>query len=162
MKLYISGPMSRVPEFNFPAFFRAEARLRAAGHDVINPASMDLQQYPDIKSWPGFTSGDPSACPKFNLRATLLGDLTQILAHADGVVVLPGWAGKRCAQLEVMAARRIGLPIFELDGMKEIEPRFVCCFGEREVIHALENTIVAQQKTSDLLRAEIQRLGIGT
>jgi hypothetical protein len=37
-RLYLSGPMSNLPDLNFPAFHSMAARLRAAGHQVVNPA----------------------------------------------------------------------------------------------------------------------------
>jgi uncharacterized protein DUF4406 len=38
VKIYISGRMSGLPEFNFPAFHKAAADWRAAGWEVVNPA----------------------------------------------------------------------------------------------------------------------------
>jgi hypothetical protein len=45
-RLYISGPMSGLPDENRPAFAEAERQLRAAGYDVFNPASQ-----PDVPRW---------------------------------------------------------------------------------------------------------------
>lgn len=39
MRLYISGPMSRLPDNNFPAFNRAEILLNEAGYETENPAA---------------------------------------------------------------------------------------------------------------------------
>lgn len=41
MRWYVSGPMTGLPLLNFPAFHAAAAKLRAQGHEVINPAEMD-------------------------------------------------------------------------------------------------------------------------
>lgn len=38
MRVYIAGPMTGVPEYNFPNFNYAAAAWRAAGWEVINPA----------------------------------------------------------------------------------------------------------------------------
>lgn len=39
MPVYISGPMSNMVDGNYPAFMKAEAKLRAAGYEnIINPA----------------------------------------------------------------------------------------------------------------------------
>lgn len=35
--LYLSGPMSNLPNLNFPAFHSMVARLRAASQQIINP-----------------------------------------------------------------------------------------------------------------------------
>jgi hypothetical protein len=39
-KIYLSGPMTGLPDLNFPAFHAEAARLRALGYDVINPAEL--------------------------------------------------------------------------------------------------------------------------
>ena len=37
-KIYLSGPMTGLPEWGFPAFYAAEAKWIAAGWAVMNPA----------------------------------------------------------------------------------------------------------------------------
>ena len=37
-RIYIAGPMTGIPEFNFPAFDKAAQAWREAGWDVCNPA----------------------------------------------------------------------------------------------------------------------------
>lgn len=41
MKLYIAGPMTGLPDLNFPAFHAEAARLRALGYEVSNPAEIN-------------------------------------------------------------------------------------------------------------------------
>ena len=37
-RVYIAGPMTGLPDFNYPAFNAAAAKLRALGLEVLNPA----------------------------------------------------------------------------------------------------------------------------
>ena len=41
MKVYIAGPMSGIPEWNFPAFYQVEEALLALGLETVNPAALD-------------------------------------------------------------------------------------------------------------------------
>lgn len=87
MKLYIAGPMSGLPDYNYPAFHAAETVLRAAGHDVLNPATN-----PEQDSWEGY------------MRAAI-GQVVQ----AEGIAWLPGSQDSRGARLELYLADRLGM-----------------------------------------------------
>lgn len=41
MKIYLAGPMTGIKDLNFPRFHGEAARLRALGHQVINPAELN-------------------------------------------------------------------------------------------------------------------------
>lgn len=95
MTVYIAGPMSNLPEFNYPAFNDAARRLRAAGLVVANPA----------EHFAGATDLDYGVYIREGVRAVV---------HSTEVVVLPGWENSRGARLEVEVARAIGMPVTAL------------------------------------------------
>lgn len=41
-RVYLSGPMTGLPDLNFPAFHAAAAQLRAQGLEVVNPAEINV------------------------------------------------------------------------------------------------------------------------
>jgi len=47
--VYIAGPMTNIPEYNFPAFYKAEETIRKvyANAKIINPARMDIDANED-------------------------------------------------------------------------------------------------------------------
>lgn len=124
MTPYLSGPMSTIPEFNFPAFFKAEDEMRALGHHPVSPARHDLETYPCMREWPGFPTGNAKLCPEFDLKAALQWDTEQILTVCDSLVMLPGWEQSSGAKLEVLTALTVGLPIYDVVTMQKIEPNF--------------------------------------
>lgn len=99
MRLYLSGPMTGLPELNYPAFRLAALHLRAAGHEVYNPSE-----------WEDRNNGGV-----FNLRIAF-GDYCHFIAReAEAVVVLPNWENSPGATAEVALARAIKLPVYTLD-----------------------------------------------
>jgi hypothetical protein len=116
MKVYVAGPMRGIPEFNFPAFNAAAAKLRADGHFVFNPAEVDNQVHgTDISK--GNATGDEEVAAKqhgFNLREALGRDMAFICAEADAIAMLPGWQTSKGATAERATAIALGLEIIEL------------------------------------------------
>ena len=91
MKIYIAGPMTGLPEYNFPAFAMATEQLRAAGYTPLNPAA---------------NGADHSHSWQYYIRLGLL-----MLLDADAVATLPGWLSSRGAMLEVYVARALDMPV---------------------------------------------------
>ena len=90
-KIYISGPMTGLPDLNFPAFHEETARLRSLGFDVVNPA--DLNPEPNT-GW--------HECMRNDLRALL---------DCDILALLDGWQNSAGAHLELHIAHRVGMEI---------------------------------------------------
>lgn len=107
MRLYISGPMSGIPEFNAPMFDRVAQHYIDQGYEVINPVTLDeMWGMPDEASdlEPG---GVPS--PEAH-RAFMRRDLPMV-AGCDGIVMLPGWWGSKGANAELFVALASGLEV---------------------------------------------------
>lgn len=90
MRVYISGPMRGINNDNEAAFREAAHKLRARGHDPINPAlnptGLTLSEYMRI-------------------------DLTFIEA-CDAILLLPGWQFSMGAKVELAYATYIGKHVF--------------------------------------------------
>lgn len=93
-KVYISGPMTGLPDFNRPAFHAAAAQLRQAGYEVRNPA--DVRLGPDA-TWSDY------------MRVDL-----PMLLECDLVALLPGWHKSRGARLEYTVATDLGIRTLSL------------------------------------------------
>lgn len=102
MKLYLAGPMTHYPRWNFDAFEKATADLRAAGYEVVSPHELDLAA--------GF---DPDAPVEdftdAQHRAAMRRDVEALLS-VDGVALLDGWESSTGARFEVEVSNALGLP----------------------------------------------------
>jgi len=78
-RIYISGPMSGLPDLNFPAFNAEAARLRALDYEVVNPAEINQ---------------DPAAAWHECMRADL-----KALLDCDALALLDGWQRSAGAHL---------------------------------------------------------------
>ena len=121
MKIYISGPMSGLPENNYPAFHAAARKLRAEGHAVVNPAEIHphgllrrlrggqihrvlrilrlVREEPRSPTWCEYMRAD--------VRAML---------DCEAIATLPGWDQSRGARCEVYLADRLGMRRVEIGG----------------------------------------------
>ena len=94
--VYVSGPVTGMRDGNRPAFEEAAHALRASGciaripHDDVDPG----------------TPWTPA------MKLTLMA----ILAQADGLAMLEGWARSRGARLENTVALALGMPVMDVDG----------------------------------------------
>lgn len=88
-KVYIAGPMSGYPDFNFPLFNRVAAKLRAEGWTVFNPAEKDAEVVSNSKA---FAEGDHLGVQEegFNFREAYLWDIEKVI-ESDAIYMLPGW-----------------------------------------------------------------------
>lgn len=114
MRIYLAGPMRGIPEFNFPAFHAAAAKLRADGHVVFSPAEADTALFGVVSSPDGNeeTFAQEQGKTPLELRRLVFGhDFAWICAEADAVALLPGWAHSRGALAEKAAADALGLEI---------------------------------------------------
>lgn len=143
MRIYLAGPMSGIPSFNFPAFYDAAAALRAAGWSVISPAETDppdvqaeALKSPDGKMVAGKcgseTWGDMLARDVKMLADGVLVDTkfshedshgaehyTHTRLPIEGIVFLPGWEKSKGARLEAFVGILTGKQFFEYDHASE-------------------------------------------
>jgi hypothetical protein len=90
-RVYLSGPMTGIADWNLPAFNQAADKLRRMGYTVSNPAEY-------------------GADPALSWAACLRRDIKD-LVDCDVLVQLPGWENSRGANLEWDIARRLGMNV---------------------------------------------------
>lgn len=110
MKVYLAGPMSGIPQFNFPEFFRVAELLREHGYDVVSPAELDDQE--DAGAAMSSVDGDPAKAKR--TWGDFLARDVKIIADTgiEGIVFLPGWQSSKGARLEAFVALQCGLSKF--------------------------------------------------
>ena len=94
MKIYISGPITGMPELNEPAFASASLAIAEKGHVPINPFDVcrDIPRGSDLMAY---------------MRADI-----KAMMDADAVLMLSGWAESRGARIEHSIAVFLEIPIY--------------------------------------------------
>ena len=97
IRIYIAGPMTGLPNLNFPAFHETAARLRSQGFEVVNPAEIN----PDhAMPW----------------KECMRRDIAE-LVKCDAIYLLPGWEKSKGATLEHHIATRLELTVMTEERM---------------------------------------------
>lgn len=99
--IYLSGPISGMPEKNHPLFMYVAGRLRAMGHEVYNPREFCWTE---------------NVFPKRKAFSTYC---DFICNRADTIVMLPGWRKSKGATTEHGLAENCGLEVIEWTDWKE-------------------------------------------
>lgn len=107
-RIYIAGPMTGHPDFNYPAFHAEAARLRALGYQVENPA-----ENPQQGSWQAY------------MRVAIAQ-----LVKCDAIALLPGWENSRGALIENGLAVSLGIPVRKAAEYQTPQPRADCWMCE--------------------------------
>ena len=94
-RIYVSGPMTGMPELNFPLFNRCAAQLRHRGFAVVNPAEITIGA--DAR-W--------DVCLRADIRE---------LVGCSALAMLPGWEQSKGARLEHHIGVELGLTILPFE-----------------------------------------------
>lgn len=86
-RVYISGPMTGIPEYNAPAFQKAYFDLQEADYFPVLPT-------PPVDG---------------KTHAEYLRDDLKILLDCDGIYMIDGWQDSKGARVEHMAALACGI-----------------------------------------------------
>lgn len=100
-RIYIAGPMTGHPEYNFPTFEAASKLYRDAGWAVHNPASS--------------FDGALDLPYEMYMKAAL-----GLLIQSDAIALLPGWRESRGAAMEALCAQNMGLDFYRGDRIQRI------------------------------------------
>lgn len=120
MRVYIAGPMTGLPEFNFPAFNAMAEVLRADGWHVENPAE---HGHVDGAEWADYLRYDISR-----------------LSTCSAMMLLPGWSSSRGARLEVSIAKELGHEMLYAVGAEQMPSDFDRVTAERDALQLSLNT----------------------
>jgi len=112
---YLAGPMTGIPQFNYPAFDSAAKMLRVMGYEIRSPAEMDC----DAVRKAAMSSADGSlgsglvddAGEKHTWGDFLSRDVKLIADECGGIIMLDGWEKSKGARMEVYVAMQCGYPI---------------------------------------------------
>ena len=122
MRVYVSGPMTSMPERNIPAFNAAAKRLHEQGHFVINPAELSAmfgteeEVAGSFLAYNGFVVGSRYSNPNI-ARSVFEADLAAVRS-CDAIYLLRGWETSRGAKKELAEAIAHGLKVMQEGGVK--------------------------------------------
>lgn len=95
-RIYISGKMTGLPDFNYPKFNKVAKQLRRMGYTVYNPAEMI--------SDPSFTWSD------------YMREAIKMMLECDTVYLLDGFETSKGAIIEINLAKNLGMTIVTESG----------------------------------------------
>lgn len=122
MRVYISGQMRGIPNWNSEAFARAAEIWKRAGHQPFSPAAIAIA----LGYWlqDGEDTHTPRAAPitsegRQHLQHVMSMDVACLMA-ADAIALLPGWENSTGATAELAIAQFFALQTFDAITMEPL------------------------------------------
>lgn len=123
-QIYIAGPMTGKPSYNFLAFDTARDRLMAEGWAVVSPADMDRMF--------GF---DPIANPELVVTKEFLEEARkrdmEALERVDAIYMLDGWEDSTGAKAEYWTARWRNIEVIHQESAGILQTAIQITSGDR-------------------------------
>ena len=106
-KIYLSGPMRGIEDYNRAAFDGAELDLLGAGADEVYDPAEHIDEYAQLSH---------EQCMALSLRELIAERpwVEEIEPYYDMLVSLPGWQYSACARIEREVAMAIGMEVHDL------------------------------------------------
>jgi Domain of unknown function (DUF4406) len=116
--IYLAGPMSGIPDFNFPAFNAAAAKFEAEGWEVFNPANKEGETLSEASK----VNGDPMQAQKdgFDFRSGYTWDVNKVI-EADAIYLLEGWQHSPGARGEYAVALAVQRHYPDYEVLSEVD-----------------------------------------
>ena len=113
MTIYISGPITGIPNDNKEAFAEAEKKLTDLGHKPLNPLKNDKKNELPIYDYDS------------NYYKLLKKDLISMLQDCAALFLLENWEKSYGANLEVYVAMQLKMPIYVIDNNELVEKLYL-------------------------------------
>lgn len=112
-KIYIAGPMSGYPNFNFDAFYMAAHNFSFLGYEVFNPADKEGETLSEASKESGCHI--KAREDGFDFRKVYAWDVNKVV-EADAIYMLKGWEASAGARGEhaVAVAMQKHYPEYEI------------------------------------------------
>ena len=120
-RVYLAGPMSGIPSYNYPAFDEAASFLRMSGYDVVSPAELDD---PETRAL-AMAAKTGTESTGHSWGEFLARDVRLVADSVDAIVLMPGWSRSRGALLEAYVAILAGKQLSILTAPLEDGQRYV-------------------------------------
>jgi len=93
MKIYLSGPMTGIKDYNYPAFELAAQRLRKAGYDIVSPREITPETH---------------LAREIYMRHDLIA-----VCQCDAIALLDGWEKSDGCKHEIIVGKACGLKFYK-------------------------------------------------
>lgn len=94
---YLAGPMTGLPEQNYPAFDEAKHALEEKGLRIASPHDIQFKE----------PNGRGSLPWEVYMKAGL-----KMMLECDGIILLPGWVHSHGARVEFDLATKLNLDVY--------------------------------------------------